>query len=235
MNFGGRRRRGGGGGGGSGVHGHRRGGGGAQKYSRRSRRGNRRSHREEEQMEAEDSYVSSLPSVQTIHEPQEQVNSHHSNAMSQTQGDEMWPSLRRNYQDGPFSREDLFPGVNYDAIPIQDDPPKVTQVASDHSCASSAGHQQETTTTNRFKLSRHEATSMTIEALHSTRQMLRESLRILEEEETDRALCVVCLEKHRAALFLPCRHMVSCEVCYLVLLDCPVCRKRITHKIPVFN
>lgn len=52
-----------------------------------------------------------------------------------------------------------------------------------------------------------------------------------EKEDLERQLyCVVCMERPRAVLFFPCRHLVCCQDCAVQLLarparrKCPVCR-----------
>ena len=42
--------------------------------------------------------------------------------------------------------------------------------------------------------------------------------------EDDSALCLVCFERDRSIIFLPCGHFAVCDVCLLQLAHCPVCR-----------
>ena len=44
------------------------------------------------------------------------------------------------------------------------------------------------------------------------------------EDDEDRLLCVVCLERSRVMLFLVCAHLCACESCAAQLTECPLCR-----------
>ena len=43
--------------------------------------------------------------------------------------------------------------------------------------------------------------------------------------------CVVCLDRVRSVVFLPCFHLVSCDVCQYGVLTCPVCRKPVDSRV----
>lgn len=43
----------------------------------------------------------------------------------------------------------------------------------------------------------------------------------------DQRLCIICFEKEKNIIFLPCRHFSTCESCSLLLKECPSCRKTI--------
>ena len=49
----------------------------------------------------------------------------------------------------------------------------------------------------------------------------------------DALLCVVCLEKAKCVLLLPCSHVCVCETCALAVHACPLCREAVvkTHKV----
>lgn len=49
------------------------------------------------------------------------------------------------------------------------------------------------------------------------------------------ALCVVCLENHKAVLFVPCHHLCACAECATQLRKCPICRASISSRIDVFS
>lgn len=87
----------------------------------------------------------------------------------------------------------------------------------------------------RYQLTHTEAASMSSEDLAATKQMLRESLQVVEDEESNRILCIVCCDRKRDTLFLPCRHLVSCVACANVVQTCPVCRKRIGNSVIVYS
>ena len=44
-------------------------------------------------------------------------------------------------------------------------------------------------------------------------------------------LCVVCLTNERAVVFLPCFHIVSCDVCQYGVPTCPVCRTPVNGQL----
>jgi hypothetical protein len=50
----------------------------------------------------------------------------------------------------------------------------------------------------------------------------------------DAFLCVVCLERTKCILLLPCAHVCLCEACDVSLHTCPVCRKIVVTKHKVF-
>lgn len=57
----------------------------------------------------------------------------------------------------------------------------------------------------------------------------------VDEKEAGTTLCVVCFEKNKRILFLPCRHICVCNSCSKrVGTKCPVCRKKIQLKIQCF-
>jgi len=45
--------------------------------------------------------------------------------------------------------------------------------------------------------------------------------------------CVICLEKRRDTIFVPCGHLGSCLKCCNDLYQCPVCRSDILNKVRV--
>jgi len=49
----------------------------------------------------------------------------------------------------------------------------------------------------------------------------------LEEEQA----CVVCSELEKTVLFMPCRHLCTCEACASQLVVCPICRAQISEKV----
>ncbi|KAK6994251.1 E3 ubiquitin-protein ligase XIAP-like isoform X1 [Biomphalaria glabrata] len=58
-----------------------------------------------------------------------------------------------------------------------------------------------------------------------------ELMRTLQEENLqlrEQMVCKLCLDKDVSVVFLPCGHLVSCVDCSCALVDCPVCRSRVT-------
>ena len=53
----------------------------------------------------------------------------------------------------------------------------------------------------------------------------------------DNHLCVICLERDKNILLLPCKHLCLCGKCFHVnnLTECPICRKTIASHLDVFT
>lgn len=54
--------------------------------------------------------------------------------------------------------------------------------------------------------------------------------RVLDEERAQHD-CIVCMARPRAAVLMPCRHLVCCASCAAELATCPLCRAAITDYI----
>lgn len=52
-----------------------------------------------------------------------------------------------------------------------------------------------------------------------------------QSDVSDEDACVVCFERKRNVLFMPCKHVRVCTRCSKSLLSCPVCRQPITSRI----
>eukprot|EP00808_Paulinella_micropora_P021048 g20567.t1 len=55
------------------------------------------------------------------------------------------------------------------------------------------------------------------------------------EEINKRKQCAVCMAQNACIVFLPCRHMKTCDGCSQQLTHCPLCRSSIEDKIKPFN
>ena len=55
------------------------------------------------------------------------------------------------------------------------------------------------------------------------------------DEAQIRNECVVCMDRPRAVLFLPCEHCAVCASCADALQECPNCRATITTRITIAN
>mmetsp|Transcript_19787 Transcript_19787/g.37756 ORF Transcript_19787/g.37756 Transcript_19787/m.37756 type:complete len:391 (-) Transcript_19787:132-1304(-) len=60
-----------------------------------------------------------------------------------------------------------------------------------------------------------------------------------QEDEEDRHACVVCMDRRRTVVLLPCRHMCICKECATVLFQtspqrCPLCREDVEEVFRVF-
>lgn len=61
-----------------------------------------------------------------------------------------------------------------------------------------------------------------------------------EEEEEDvpeRSQCVICMDRRKECIFMPCSHVVTCMTCGTRedLAVCPVCRQKIERRFKVFG
>ena len=46
----------------------------------------------------------------------------------------------------------------------------------------------------------------------------------------DQKECKICAEREVQVVFIPCGHLVACEICSHKLKECPICRQKIkTH------
>lgn len=61
-------------------------------------------------------------------------------------------------------------------------------------------------------------------------EKLEHELSVLKNQRT----CRICIDKEGDILFLPCRHMVTCEVCSRKLKKCPICRANIISSVKTF-
>ena len=49
-----------------------------------------------------------------------------------------------------------------------------------------------------------------------------------------REMCGICLSFKKTIVFLPCKHIYSCEKCSVSLTKCPLCRTEIIEKIKIY-
>mmetsp|Transcript_31957 Transcript_31957/g.62862 ORF Transcript_31957/g.62862 Transcript_31957/m.62862 type:complete len:292 (-) Transcript_31957:23-898(-) len=68
------------------------------------------------------------------------------------------------------------------------------------------------------------------EQLQSVQRRHAETRRDQEQLKEGHA-CVVCSESEKTTLFMPCRHLCTCEACAAQLSLCPICRGRIEEKV----
>lgn len=58
----------------------------------------------------------------------------------------------------------------------------------------------------------------------------------MDDDDDDEKLCVVCLERERDVMLLPCNHAVLCGKCKPAVLaklgnTCPLCRQRVSKTV----
>jgi hypothetical protein len=72
------------------------------------------------------------------------------------------------------------------------------------------------------------------------RQVLTESLSkpqpppVAQDEKED-GTCIICFERPVTIVLVPCGHLKLCHHCSISLKDCPLCRRKIDMKLPVFK
>lgn len=59
-------------------------------------------------------------------------------------------------------------------------------------------------------------------------------------EEKDKRLCIVCQDRPKCVLVMPCRHLCMCSQCALRLMDqrkvtCPICRGAVAECMNVYD
>jgi hypothetical protein len=64
-----------------------------------------------------------------------------------------------------------------------------------------------------------------------------ETAQLKEENERlkNERLCVVCLDKVKNIIFLPCAHLAACLECSFSLQNCPMCRTKIQATVRTFT
>ena len=51
----------------------------------------------------------------------------------------------------------------------------------------------------------------------------------------DAKVCMICKDKARVKMFLPCAHLTTCELCWLACKRCPQCKSNIRGVIHVYK
>ncbi|XP_046916522.2 uncharacterized protein LOC124496983 [Dermatophagoides farinae] len=57
---------------------------------------------------------------------------------------------------------------------------------------------------------------------------------ISTNNNNDRSLCSICLDRERQIVFFPCCHLTSCEQCSIQMKNCPICRIDINTSLRVY-
>ena len=70
------------------------------------------------------------------------------------------------------------------------------------------------------------------EKLKTENKNLKEEVQRLIDDRT----CIICMDNEILYLFLPCKHLVSCENCAqnAALKECPLCRKVIQKRLKTY-
>jgi len=67
--------------------------------------------------------------------------------------------------------------------------------------------------------------------LKETRNLKEDKLTEISKKDSE---CIVCMERPRSRVFIPCGHVCLCEFCAPALKKCPVCRKE-GNAMPFYN
>jgi chromosome segregation ATPase len=72
--------------------------------------------------------------------------------------------------------------------------------------------------------------------LEKSRNLLLDRIKQrVKEEMDDKAKCLICFDRTKAIIFVPCGHKVCCATCSSQVRICPVCRANIEIKQKVFE
>ena len=90
--------------------------------------------------------------------------------------------------------------------------------------------------------------SLNLEQLDRAESMVKDALdriatakkKIVDERFKnihEQRMCIVCQEREKSTLLMPCRHLCLCSVCSgrEELRNCPLCRSEISDRIPVYS
>lgn len=65
-------------------------------------------------------------------------------------------------------------------------------------------------------------------------EAVKEKNERINQDDHNKLLCNICLDKEKSVLFQPCGHLTSCYDCSQLLTKCAICRKDISYKINVY-
>lgn len=57
----------------------------------------------------------------------------------------------------------------------------------------------------------------------------------IKKESSEDSTCVICMERQRNVVLLPCGHFGFCDVCAANISDCPICRTKTNGFNKVFT
>jgi hypothetical protein len=76
---------------------------------------------------------------------------------------------------------------------------------------------------------------LTSQQLVSLRNELHLASTAVRGELHNRSQCVICVERGRSMVFMPCLHRVCCESCTTKVDRCPLCKSHIQQKLLPFD
>ena len=66
-------------------------------------------------------------------------------------------------------------------------------------------------------------------------KMSKEDIQKENQKMKDSKVCMICKDKARNKMFLPCAHLTTCELCWLACRQCPQCRSKIRSVVHVYK
>eukprot|EP01004_Peranema_trichophorum_P003056 NODE_2069_length_1700_cov_49.635384_g1770_i0.p1 GENE.NODE_2069_length_1700_cov_49.635384_g1770_i0~~NODE_2069_length_1700_cov_49.635384_g1770_i0.p1 ORF type:complete len:482 (-),score=97.76 NODE_2069_length_1700_cov_49.635384_g1770_i0:162-1607(-) len=73
------------------------------------------------------------------------------------------------------------------------------------------------------------------EQVRKYKELVKKARDKLRQEEKERSLCVICMDRKCSILLMPCTHQQFCDLCTLSLTSCPLCRAPIQNRIKPFS
>jgi len=84
---------------------------------------------------------------------------------------------------------------------------------------------------SKFKAPKEEA----IDQLHLETPVKEEKKEnMLSTVSSDKESCLICMERMREVVFMPCCHFLTCPLCTPKLTNCPICNKKIEKHLKIY-
>ena len=67
--------------------------------------------------------------------------------------------------------------------------------------------------------------------------MSTEEIKKVEEENKqlkNQKVCTICKDRIRSRMFLPCTHILTCDLCFMAFTVCPKCKHIIRQYVTVY-
>ena len=95
-------------------------------------------------------------------------------------------------------------------------------------------HTHETSPSSALSLRFHSVPRVELGKTNDTRQHLLHQL----EQEQESKLCVVCQDRNKCVIVLPCRHLCLCTECSVIIKrdhgTCPICRQNVRRTMKIY-
>jgi predicted transcriptional regulator len=154
-----------------------------------------------------------------------------------------------------FEQNQIRPSLRHDLNPSYDDLLRIATTLArvkSSSLSESCDYQIEKLTQLQNQL---EVALVNVKLSRTETECRQAMLKLQQEQQLksseDASICCICRDQLRSILLLPCRHFCLCEECshgiliddnrasssYMTstMINCPVCRQRITGKMKIFS